>query len=79
MPTINELLRALPEEVDDADDLTSLPEPLAAASLRPVPVGRLHRLRLLGTLQAKIAAAYLFHWFRGWFQNAAGSVRSSGS
>ena len=76
MPTINELLRALPEEVNDADDLASLPEPLAAASLRPVPVGRLHRLRLLGTLQAKIAAAYLFHWFRGWFQNAGEKERT---
>jgi aarF domain-containing kinase len=26
---------------------------------------------LLGTLQAKIAAAYLFYWIRGWFKNAA--------
>ena len=36
-------------------------------SLRPVPVGRFRRMRLLGTLQAKIAAAYLFFWLRGWF------------
>ena len=27
-------------------------------------------MRLLGTLQAKIAVAYLFYWIRGWFQEA---------
>jgi len=68
MPTIADLIRALPEE--RADDLAGLPGPLAAASLRPVPVGRLRRLGLLGTLQARIAAAYLFYWIRGWFQTA---------
>jgi predicted unusual protein kinase regulating ubiquinone biosynthesis (AarF/ABC1/UbiB family) len=45
-------------------------ERLAAASLWPVPVGRWRRLRLLGTLQAKIGAAYLFYWVRGWFKTA---------
>lgn len=70
MPTVSELMQALPTEVDDAGDLPSLSEPLAAAALRPVPVGRLRRMRLLGTLQAKIAAAYLFHWLRGWFKSA---------
>ncbi|MDB5322909.1 MAG: hypothetical protein JWN40_4540, partial [Phycisphaerales bacterium] len=40
-----------------------------------VPVGRLRRLGLLGTLQAKIAAAYLFYWIRGWFKNAADKER----
>jgi predicted unusual protein kinase regulating ubiquinone biosynthesis (AarF/ABC1/UbiB family) len=35
-----------------------------------VPVGRWRRLRLLGTVQAKIGAAYLFYWIRGWFQHA---------
>jgi predicted unusual protein kinase regulating ubiquinone biosynthesis (AarF/ABC1/UbiB family) len=39
--------------------------------MRPVPVGRLRRMGLLGTLQAKIAAAYLFYWVRGWFRDAA--------
>lgn len=69
-PTLAELMRALPEEVDQTGDRASPPEPLTAASLRPVPIGRLHRMRLLGTLQAKIAAAYLFHWLRGWFKSA---------
>jgi len=67
MPTIAELIKSLPEEGVDAD---GLPEPLANASLRPVPVGRLRRIGLLGTLQAKIAAAYLFYWMRGWLGSA---------
>jgi predicted unusual protein kinase regulating ubiquinone biosynthesis (AarF/ABC1/UbiB family) len=32
-------------------------------------------MRLLGTLQAQIGAAYLFHWLRGWFKNADESKR----
>jgi aarF domain-containing kinase len=74
MPTIAELMRALPEQQDDS--LGGLTEPLAAVSMRPVPVGRLRRLGLMGTLQAKVAAAYLFFWVRGWFQNAGDRERS---
>jgi hypothetical protein len=55
--------------------MAPLPEPLATAALRPVPVGRLHRMRLLGTLQAKIAAAYFFHWLRGWFKSTVANQR----
>lgn len=67
-PTIEELMRALPEVESEVE---SPPLDLAAASsLRPVPVGRWRRLRMLGTLQAKIGAAYLFYWIRGWFCNA---------
>ena len=68
-PTEEDLMRALPE-AEDAAPPAPLLEALAAASFRPVPVGRWRRLRLLGTLQAKIAAAYLFYWIRGWFQHA---------
>jgi predicted unusual protein kinase regulating ubiquinone biosynthesis (AarF/ABC1/UbiB family) len=68
-PSLGELMNALPEE-GEAVEQAVLPEPLAGASLRPVPVGRWRRLRLLGTLQAKIGAAYLFHWIRGWFRKA---------
>lgn len=67
MPTIAELIKSLPDESAQPD---RLPEPLASASLRPVPVGRLRRIGLLGTLQAKIAAAYLFYWLRGWLLSA---------
>ena len=66
IPSLGDLMRALPDEAE----VTALPEPLAAVALRPIPVGRWQRLRLLGTLQAKIAAAYAFYWIRGWFQNA---------
>jgi aarF domain-containing kinase len=67
-PSVAELMRALPEGEPAAEPLP-LVEPVAA-SLRPVPVGRWRRLHLLGALQAKIGAAYLFYWIRGWFRNA---------
>ena len=66
-PSMSELMRALPELDEPAQDAR---EPLPAATMRPVPVGRWRRLRLLATLQAQIAAAYLFHWVRGWFLQA---------
>ena len=74
MPTIAELMRAMPEGQDET--LERLSEPLAAVSMRPVPVGRLRRLGLMSTLQAKVAAAYLFYWVRGWFQNAGDRERA---
>jgi predicted unusual protein kinase regulating ubiquinone biosynthesis (AarF/ABC1/UbiB family) len=72
-PTVEELMRALPD-VEPAES-APLTEALAAGSLRQVPVGRWRRLRLLGTLQAKIGAAYLFSWVRGWFRGAEGRER----
>ena len=76
MPTVAQLIQALPEP--EAGDLRpaetaapALAAPAPAASMRPVPIGRLRRAGLLGTLQAKIAAAYLFYWIRGWFKGAA--------
>src|SRR5947208_6451825 len=68
-PSLDELMRALPE-VEPAAPPVPLLDAIAAASLRPVPVGRWRRMRLLGTLQAKIGAAYLFYWVRGWFRTA---------
>src|SRR3954465_11357566 len=72
MPSVAELIAALPETTAMANDQEhSLPPALQNAwSLRPVPVGRFQRMRMLGTLQAKIGAAYLFHWLRGWFKDA---------
>jgi predicted unusual protein kinase regulating ubiquinone biosynthesis (AarF/ABC1/UbiB family) len=76
MATISELMKALPEYQEAALRRGDGPAPaLTKTSLRPVPVGRLRRMGLLGTLQAKIAAAYLFHWIRGWFQTAAENER----
>jgi len=71
MPSVAELVAALPEPADWPEiQQGPLPELLEAWSLRPVPVGWFRRLRMLGTLQAKIGAAYLFHWLRGWFKDA---------
>jgi len=72
MPTVAQLINALPDAREaDRQPEPAMPPALEAASLRPVPVGRLRRMGLLGTLQAKIAAAYLFYWIRGWFKSAA--------
>src|SRR3954447_24586901 len=72
MPSVAELVAALPEmpEMNDEQSAGPLPELLAAWSQRPVPVGRFRRLGMLGSLQAKIGAAYLFYWLRGWFKDA---------
>jgi hypothetical protein len=68
--SVAELIDALPEPAE-ADDIPhdAGSEVFQRLSLRPAPVGRLHRLGLLGTLKAKIAAAYVFHWLRGWFKS----------
>src|SRR5687768_8357582 len=76
MPTLTQLMHALPEPEEGRSDLAAptgaLPaEALPADAMRPVPIGRLRRMGLLGTLQAKIAAAYLFYWVRGWFKSVA--------
>lgn len=73
MPTsLSELIAALPGdlETEEATPAVELPIPTTPPSLYPVPVGRFRRMTALGTLQAKIGAAYLFHWLRGWFKSA---------
>jgi predicted unusual protein kinase regulating ubiquinone biosynthesis (AarF/ABC1/UbiB family) len=73
MPSVAQLIAALPEPAarsETEQDDAALSPLLEAWSQRPVPVGRFRRFRLLGTLQAQIAAAYLFYWLRGWFKNA---------
>ncbi|HJT36316.1 MAG TPA: AarF/ABC1/UbiB kinase family protein [Pirellulales bacterium] len=74
---ISELIAALPEEIEEPSQpvASGLPELLKGMSQQPVPVGRFQRLRALGTLQAKIGAAYLFHWLRGWFKSAEDNQR----
>jgi predicted unusual protein kinase regulating ubiquinone biosynthesis (AarF/ABC1/UbiB family) len=64
-PTLAELIDALPVEAEQepsADE--QLRELLLDLAHKPVPTGRLTRLWTLGTLQAKIAAAYLAWWIR---------------
>jgi predicted unusual protein kinase regulating ubiquinone biosynthesis (AarF/ABC1/UbiB family) len=73
MPSVAQLIAALPEPagLSEAEQNAAALSPLLEAwSQRPVPVGRFRRFRLLGTLQAQIAAAYAFYWLRGWFKNA---------
>ncbi len=69
---IAELMAALPdaeaELVPGAGTEGELQKILAT---RAVPINSFHRLSLLGGLQAKVAAAYAFHWIRGWFQDAS--------
>ena len=62
----HELVAALPVEVDDEPLSTRqmLEELLKGLEHKPVPVGRLTRLWTLGSMQAKIAAAYLAYWIR---------------
>src|SRR4029453_4107399 len=74
MPTVAQLMQALPEPQEVEQERPRPPE-VAPRSLGPLPVGRLRRLGLLGTLQAKIAAAYLFYWVRGWFRGASDRER----
>jgi len=72
MPSVVELMDALPEPIGELRDQPPgpLPELLEDWALRPVPVGAFRRLRVLGTLHAEIGAAYLFLWLRGWFKDA---------
>ncbi len=61
-------LAALPADLDEdapaGPDLASL---LTRLSHRPLPVGRWHRIWILGSLQARVAAGYMAHWLRsGW-------------
>ena len=72
MASVAELMEALPEPVGElaAHPQGPLPELLEDWALRPVPVGAFRRLRVLGSLQAEIGAAYLFLWLRGWFKDA---------
>src|SRR5262245_6270205 len=76
MPSVSDLIQSLPEiEARERGEPGNLPDLLGEMSLRPVPVGRLRRMGLLATLQAKIGAAYLFYWLRGWFASAAEKER----
>ncbi len=64
-PRIAELIDALPVESEDAvEPGAALQGLLCDLSRERVPVGRWNRLWVLGTLEAKIAAAYLAWWIR---------------
>jgi predicted unusual protein kinase regulating ubiquinone biosynthesis (AarF/ABC1/UbiB family) len=70
--SIAELIAALPEEtvVEKRAAGGEFPVAPPRVSFEPIPIGRFRRLTAFGTLQAKIGAAYMFHWLRGWFKTA---------
>jgi aarF domain-containing kinase len=71
MPTMAQLMDALPDSSGEAAPPHGvLHERLEDWALRPVPVGSFRRLRVLGTMQAEVAAAYLFLYLRGMFKSA---------
>jgi predicted unusual protein kinase regulating ubiquinone biosynthesis (AarF/ABC1/UbiB family) len=65
---VNELINALPIDDQGAESpQQALHQLIQKLATKKVPVGALNRLWILGTLQAKIAAAYLVHWVRSSF------------
>ena len=63
-----ELLQALPADVDaEPSSHAALQDLLVRLSTKPVPVGALHRCWAMGSIQAKIAVAYLAYWVRSGF------------
>jgi predicted unusual protein kinase regulating ubiquinone biosynthesis (AarF/ABC1/UbiB family) len=70
--SVSELIAALPEEPAEPSSpaATDPLAPISRMSFEPIPIGRFRRFSTLSTLQAKIAAAYLFYWLRGWFKTA---------
>ena len=64
-PRMAELIEALPLEREEAvAPGAALQELLQELSHKDLPIGRFNRFWVLGTLQAKIAAAYLAWWLR---------------
>jgi predicted unusual protein kinase regulating ubiquinone biosynthesis (AarF/ABC1/UbiB family) len=70
-PRIAELIDALPVEAQQTSEPGAvLQDLLGKLSHKRVPVGRLNRFWVLGTLQAKIAAAYFAWWVRSGYTSA---------
>ncbi len=65
---VAELVAELPEDLQGpATAERELADLVATLARKPVPTGRVLRMWCLGTLQAKIAAAYMLAWVRGTF------------
>ncbi|UCG32350.1 MAG: hypothetical protein JSU68_11860 [Phycisphaerales bacterium] len=66
-PQVTDLIAALPEGIEPPLATTAeqaLHQFARDLARKPLPVGRMRRLWTLGTLQAKIAAAYFAWWLR---------------
>lgn len=74
-PTLSELIDAVPPGFEAGGEDThstraELQRLLTGIGSKPIPTGRLSRLWSLGTLQAKIVAAYMAWWLRSGFKDA---------
>ncbi len=75
-PETAEVLAELPEELrGPASSERDLAELIATLAKKPVPTSRVLRMWCLGTLQARIAVAYLVSWIRGGFAGAEEKAR----
>lgn len=70
MPSVAELLKALPPEAQQPEASREDEHPLANLGKRRVPLGRFRRLWSIGGLQIRLGVAYLAWWVRQYFQNA---------
>lgn len=67
-PKIADLIAELPEDLrGSAEEQAGLERMLEGLTHRPAPTGRMLRMWCLGSLQAKLAAAYGLAWLRGSF------------
>lgn len=73
---VREIVEALPEgaepELSPHEALHAL---LGKLSNKPVPVGAIHRLWSMGTMQAKIALGYLSYWVRSGYSTESENER----
>jgi len=79
-PSIAELIDALPAGFGDHNGLDSsareeLGRMLAGIGSKPIPTGRLSRMWGVGSLQAKLALAYLSWWLKSGFKDAESKRR----
>ena len=75
-PKTAELIAELPEDLrGPATSERELADLVATLSGKPVPANRVLRMWCLGSLQARIAAAYLVSWIRGGFAGTEEKVR----
>ncbi len=74
-PRIAELVAELPEDLDDPGRGGELQDLLSLLSREPAPTSRVLRMWSLGSLQARIAAAYGLAWVRGFFRDAGEQTR----
>jgi hypothetical protein len=66
-PAARAALAALPQDLTPTEAAPDLSRLLDADGQRPLPLGRLRRGWILGSLQARVAAGYMASWVRGGF------------